>query len=344
MKIIEDKLTKKLVSDDFNYIFKKDTGFTALWGKDLNDAPEYCKYGPIIADIELSTICHGGCQFCYKSNTSKGHNMTFNEFKTIFNSLPRTLTQIAFGIGDIDGNPHLWKIMEYCRDNEIIPNITINGYRMTPRYYDLLSKLCGAVAVSFYNMESCFNSVFELSKRGLKQVNIHAMLSKETFGNCLAAMASKQSDDKLAGLNAIVFLSLKQKGRGSSFHKIEDKYFKVLVDVALNEKIDIGFDSCTAPKFLKTIKDRPDFKIFEMLAEPCESTLQSCYINSYGKAFPCSFTEDDQSNQPFAGLDVLHCDDFLTDIWNGSEYSRFRNLLLNNKNEMGYRKCPIYEV
>ena len=53
---------------------------------------------------------------CYKCNGEDGddtHNMTFDEFKIIFHKLPKTLTQIAFGIMDIKTNPDFFKMMEY---------------------------------------------------------------------------------------------------------------------------------------------------------------------------------------------------------------------------------------
>ena len=96
-----DMKTKKIFrSEHYNYNFDKETGFFARWGKTLEDDPEFCPYGPEILDIEVSTVCHQGCSFCYKSNTSKGLNMSLETFKKIFNLMPRTLTQIAFGIGD----------------------------------------------------------------------------------------------------------------------------------------------------------------------------------------------------------------------------------------------------
>ena len=40
--------------------------------------------------------------------------MTFDEFKIIFDKMPKTLTQIAFGIMDIKTNPDFFKMMEYA--------------------------------------------------------------------------------------------------------------------------------------------------------------------------------------------------------------------------------------
>ena len=74
------------------------------------------------------------------------------EFKVLFHKLPKTLTQIAFGIGDLqDLDAEMWKIFDYCRHNdyqEVIPNVTINGNFLTYDKAHKLKELMGAVAVS----------------------------------------------------------------------------------------------------------------------------------------------------------------------------------------------------
>lgn len=73
-KIVDGKKLKVLQSEDCNYVFNKVNGTMMTWGKTMDDDPEYSKVGPFIADIEVTTICHGingvVCPFCYKSNTS----------------------------------------------------------------------------------------------------------------------------------------------------------------------------------------------------------------------------------------------------------------------------------
>lgn len=98
---IVGRLVKVLKSPEYNYAFCLGTGKLMRWGKTNDDDPEFCKYGPEIADIEVSTICHRNCNFCYKSNSSVGKNMSFETFKHIFDMMPQTLTQIAFGIGSL---------------------------------------------------------------------------------------------------------------------------------------------------------------------------------------------------------------------------------------------------
>jgi hypothetical protein len=207
-KIRESADYKNIIGPEFNLIFRKRDGFTMTWGKTQEDDPQYSPVGPIILDIEVSEACHEMCPFCYKANTPNGRNMTFETFKTIFHKLPRSLTQAAFGIGSIDTNPDLKRMMNYCRNNDyqsIVPNITINGSRMTDDWFDYLADTCGAVAVSYYDKDRCFGGVKELTDRGMEQVNIHALLAEETFEKCMEAIDLVQTDSRLENLNAIVF-------------------------------------------------------------------------------------------------------------------------------------------
>jgi MoaA/NifB/PqqE/SkfB family radical SAM enzyme len=338
-------MIKFVKSPGYNYLFNLKNGFFARWGESIKDDPDFSPLGPEILDIEVSTICNGGCTFCYKSNTMRGKNMSLETFKAIFHKMPKNLTQIAFGIGALDANPDLWKIMQYCRENDynkVVPNITINGIDFTDEQADKLVSLCGAVAVSHYSDDNCFRAVKMLADRGLKQVNIHQLLCKETLGSCFKLMDSVKEDDRLSGLNAIVFLLMKPKGKRNKFHQLTsgDEY-KRLIDYAFDKDIPIGFDSCSAPSFLKAVKDRDNYKKLEMLAEPCESDCFSSYINADGRFFHCSFTEGEDG---WEGIDVLNCEDFMKNVWYSPEVNRFRGYLLKSAEECGCRSCPIFEL
>jgi len=350
----ENREYKIFNSPNYNYIFNKRNGFHARWGKTKQDDPDYSKFGPEITDIEISTICNGlgigkSCRFCYKSNTSKGSYMGFETFKKVFHNLPRTLTQIAFGIGDIDANPDMWKIFEYCRSNNhnyVVPNVTTNGYKMTPEILDKLASMCGAVAVSRYNPQGfCYNTVNALTGRGMKQVNIHMLLSAETYDECMQVLQDAQEDPRLEKLNAIVFLALKPKGRGKSLTPLRDaSKYKKLINYALSNNINIGFDSCGCHNFLKAVQDHKNFSTFKTLAEPCESSLFSIYIDVNAKCYPCSFATDIDSWAE--GIDMLSINSFSTDIWHSSKLNSFRNKLLETKehNTLQCRECPIYDL
>ena len=79
--IFENKNAKFLRSEIFNYNLDKKTGYMETWGKTKEEDPEFCPFGPVIADIEITTICNGGCKFCYKSNTKSGKNMDLKLLK-----------------------------------------------------------------------------------------------------------------------------------------------------------------------------------------------------------------------------------------------------------------------
>lgn len=333
-------LVKTLQSPEYNYIFSLGHGRLMRWGITKEADPEFCKYGPEILDIEVSTKCSKACSWCYKSNTATGKNMSFATFKHILDIMPQTLTQIAFGIGDIDANPDLWQMMRYCRDHLVIPNLTINGERMNPQYYDLIASNCGACAVSLYDPVTCYSAVENLTDRNMKQVNIHCLLSEETFDKCKQVLQDRLTEPKLAKMNAIVFLWLKPKGDRNKFHQLSnmDK-FKELINFAFEHDIKIGFDSCTSPMFLEAIKDRPDYDDMYKCVDPCESTLFSYYVNVNGIGFPCSFSET-----PEEGADLNKTKNFLKDVWNHHSTIRFREWLEKGKDKRGCRTCPIYPL
>lgn len=351
--IIQKPKIKVLKSKDYNYTFDTDTGFFARWGKTKKEDPSYSPFGPEILDMEISTICNGigsgPCRWCYKSNTRIGENMSFEKFKKIFHKLPKTLTQIAFGIGDIDSNPDFFKIMEYCRNNDynyVVPNVTINGYNLTDTYADNLKSLCGAVAVSMYDpKDTCYDAVKKLTDLGMTQINIHRLVAEETFEECMEVMQDSLTDPRLEKLNAIVFLALKPIGDRNTYNKLGTEKYKQLIDFAFKNNIKVGFDSCSAPMFLKTVENSEHYEALEQMCEPCESYLFSFYINVEGKTTPCSFLE----KRGYKEIDVAECEDFLKDVWNSEPIKEFREKLLNTTdkciiNNKGCRSCPEYNI
>lgn len=337
---------KFLRSDNYNYVFNMDTGLFIRWGKTEKDDPLYSPFGPEILDIEISTICPRACSHCYKSNTAQGKYMKFETFVNLFSRFPKTVTQIAFGIGSLDGNPDLYLIMNYCRKNQVIPNITINGDNLTDEHANNLASLCGAIAVSFYDKDTCFNSVSKLTRlmsreKPLRQVNIHMLLCEENYEKCMELMKQTKSDWRLKSLGSIVFLYLKPKGKRNTFHEISKEHYKDIVQYALNNKVKIGFDSCSASFFLKEVEGRQDYKELETMTESCESTLFSYYINCDCVGFPCSFAEGEKG---FKGVNILKDIDFVKDVWYNEETVKFRNRNLESVDCRNCRRCTVFNL
>lgn len=276
---------------------------------------------------------------CYKNNSPAGHNMTFETFKKIFDILPKSITQIAFGADStLKSNPDLWKMMEYARANNIIPNIT--AAQIDDETADNLVRYCGAVSISRYdNKDVCYDSIKRLTDRGMKQVNMHFMIADETYDKAIETLNDIKTDPRLEKLNAIVFLSLKKKGRAviNSYNCLPQEKFNNLVNIAKENNISIGFDTCSAKKAMEVLGDS-----FRSTVSFCESTLESCYISCDGEYFPCSFMEGTEGWEK--GIKVLECqspEDFINKVWNNPRTVEFRKNLLAIR---GCRSCPYYEI
>ncbi len=339
IKITENQNFKNCKSENYNYIFDKNSGGFLRWGKTFEDDPEVAP-SPEILDFEVTTICNEGCKFCYKSNTSQGKNITFDEFKTIFDKLPKTITQIAFGAdADCTANPDLFKMMKYTREHGVIPNITI--VKANKEVAKKLAEVAGAVAVSLHkDKHICYDTIKRLSDLGLNQINIHALVSQETVDNIWQTFYD-YSAGKIPGLNAIVLLGLKQKGRGTGYHILDQKEYKEIIDYALNFYIPIGADSCSAPKLISAVKNRDNFLEIKQLVDPCESTRFSIYISVDGEAFPCSFTPGTKGWK--TGIDMFRIDNF-SEVWGSEGFIDFRKRLKESKDENGCEACILYDI
>lgn len=350
----ETDKVKSCISSSYHYLFDKKNGEFWRWGETTKDDPDYSPVSAEILDLEVTTSCKGIngtiCPFCYKANTPSGKNMSFDTFKTIFHNMTRNLTQIAFGAdSQAISNPDLFKMMEYCRDNsyqEIIPNITVA--QISDKTADILSKVCGAVAVSRYSdKDVCYDSVEKLTKNGMDQVNIHQMISSETYSQALNTVYDRETDSRLEKLNAIVFLSLKQRGRGINHTPLSQEQFNLLIRNSLENNVTVGFDSCSAPKFMKLISEdekyKKNYEAFNTMSEPCESSLFSAYINVDGHFYPCSFCEG--IGEWKTGIDCTkESMNFIDDCWDHPRVKEFRTNLINNSDERGIRCCPVFNV
>lgn len=342
----DGRAVKSFHSKDCHFIFDKKTGEMMTWGETMKDDPDYAPF-PFILDIEITTKCTGPagrlCGFCYKSNNPHGMNMTFKQFKTIINKMP-WLTQVALG-ADARGtsNPEMFLMMAYARKKGIIPNLTIAD--VSKEVARKLSKVAGAVAVSVYRhagFDVAFDSVKRLIDAGQQQVNLHYMLSSKTLADAYVVLGAMKDDPRLKGVNAIVFLGLKQKGRGKKYGTVSTEDYRKLIEFCIANEIPFGFDSCSAPAFIESVKGHASFDLFKQLAEDCESTLFSSYINEKGDFYPCSFTEGEPGWE--TGISVLKCNDFVKDVWNHERTTEFRNSLISNVDGNSCRNCPVHVV
>jgi len=144
-------------------------------------------------------------------------------------------------------------------------------------------------------------------------------------------------------INAVVLLALKPVGRAADNDLTPVTYpeFKEIVEYAAALKIPLGFDSCTAPKFMQYVNEsdmsQREKDRYATVCEPCEAAALSAYFNVFGDFYPCSFMEGVGDWE--TGLPVLNCDDFLSDVCFHKRVVRWRDNLLSRG-----RTCPQYNI
>lgn len=366
--IKESNKEKAFYSDNYNYYLNKETGFFARWGKNKEDDPNFSPFGPEILDLEISTSvsidkiknyeegrlvstggCLGNCAFCYKSNSKSlpVYNMSFSEFKDTFSKVNKNkqLISIAFGIMNIDTNPDFFEMARHAKENGVMPTFTCHGLdNLTEKKAYEIASLFGACAVSVYDKEKSYNTIKKLTDAGMKQVNIHFMISNETVAKANEILEDIKNDERLKGLNAIVFLSLKKKGKAkeNNYNIVNLKDYKDLIEKCLSQNISFGFDSCAGNKIASIVKvlDIPQEqkdRIFNSI-EPCESFgMFSSYINAEQVYFPCSFCENENGWED--GFDLKPMTDFIKDVWFNEKTVRYRKA-----SQLNERKCIIFDV
>lgn len=282
---------KKFRSGKYNYDFDLEHGFFARWGGSFDDDPTWSPFGPEILDFEITTQCSGIdgnlCKYCYKSNTHKGENTSYETFKSVIEKINynQQLTQVAFGLGSTaEENLDLWDMCDYLRRNHIIPNGTVA--QVDERTAMKIAENFGAVAVSYHddfkvlgdtvrNLHTARNQAGTNSR--LRQINIHFMIAEETFEDCKKLFQFIiEKSPKLTGINAVVLLGLKKCGRATKFNynRISDEHFEELVKMAFANNIGIGFDSCSANRFEETVT--------KMTEKKCQEIADDMYEDNVG--------------------------------------------------------------
>jgi hypothetical protein len=220
--------------------------------------------------------------------------------------------------------------------------VTINGSDpVTDEQVARLVKTCGAMAVSVVwpNQENGFNLIRRLLDAGATQINIHFMLSTQTVEKAYEVCKAMKTDSRLKGMNAIVFLGLKPKNRGQSFDVLPVADFIKLTNFCLENGVRFGFDSCSAPRFDKSVRESttlsPEMKqSLNQCSERCESGLFSAYVDCAGVYWHCSFGE---GRDDAAGIDVKAVKNFTKEVWLSQPMVDWRKKLLGME-----RECPLY--
>lgn len=293
------KVVLNVTDKNYCQLFNKNTGFNIRMGKDANDDPSWCPLGTEILDAEISIngcpkVGGASCKFCYKNNSDKpATNMSIENFKKIIDKFPRNLSQVAIGITGVQTNPDFIEMLRWLREERgIIPNYTLSGADLNDKIFEATLKYCGRVAVSVYDTDKnlCYNTIKRFNDRSPNFCNMHLILSDYNI-KFVDEVLDDIENEKVVGLRNIVFLRCKPVGRASKLPCTLSMETLGHV-IGRCEKIGIGygFDSCSCGIVREYFKSKGKPEI-EKYLEPCESSVFSGYINTFGQYYHCSFCE-----------------------------------------------------
>lgn len=359
---------------NFREYFDKETG---LWitGDCKDGSPVFRRSFPSLLDIGIMGHCpNGKAGICAKAGiqcyqnapNSTKENMTLKDFKSIIDQCKDKVFQVALGgAGDPNLHENFKEIVEYCRENGIVPNYTTSGFNLTDEQVKI-SKKCGAVAVSQYSrivqigqypeygttngkdrIPVGMNTTFKESNPQTAQAiqkfldagittNIHFVLTKMTIIDALIRLKNNLFPK---GINAVVFLLHKPIGLGQKDMMLDYddplvKEFFELIDTQ-QFPFKIGFDACSVPALINFTNN-----IDSRSTETCEGSRTSAYIDAQMNIMPCSFGNQDKSYY------VSLYDNTIKQAWESPIFEKFRNRLFSSckecKNKVNcHGGCPI---
>ena len=335
---------------DFIEFFDTDTGFhirSGILTKDAgvfedSDIDPFMRSFPNLLDIGVMGHCihkaTGNCQkagvFCYQGNDVQP-NMTLENFTKIMEQSKGKVQQVAIGgRGDPNKHEQFYELLATARKYNIVPSYTTSGHDLTDAEIRS-SKLCGAVAVSYYRQPYTYDALNRFIAAGVK-TNIHYVIGNNTIDQ---AMYDLDRYRKVfpQGLNALIFLLHKPVGLGSVENclKKDDprvKYFFEMVE-GTKYPFKIGFDACFCSGIANHMKT-----VNPMYVTPCDSGTFSSYISSDMIMVPCSFDKD-----RMYGIDLNKFT--MQEAWDSDKFEAFRtihkNSCVNCSKHNECRTCPI---
>ena len=324
---------------NFTEIFNQKNGLlirsNILDSKGLEtDTPPNIRSFPELIDIGIMAKCHVENKYCaefgvdcYQKVSANNKDMGINDFKMIIEQCKNKSLQVALGgKGDPNKHENFDEILKYCRENNIVPNLTTTGINLTEEEIKVMKQYCGAVAVSMYSkLRLIENKYIETNPETLLAVkklnamniitNLHYVISTKTIDDAILRLKTNRFPK---GINAVIFLLYKPVGLGDQKNMISldsiklKSFFKLISEKRYFFKI--GFDTCFSPlidAFLTNYNSKT--------IEYCEAAKFSCYISSDLKIYPCSFIQKEEYS-------INLRDNTIQKAWFSEKFNIFRRI------------------
>ncbi len=177
---------------------------------------------PVIANIEITTYCNLGCQFCARSELNKKNkHMSFEMFRNILALLPNTYKIVLVGLGEPLLHPQVGDFIKYAKSQGKKVGIVTNAMLLSP------------------------DVSFQLLKAGLDSI----AFSIDGYNDIVSSQVRKGTDFQKVIQNIKEFMRISNSTPKASVHSISKAVFSaVSIDTVSHLKdlidrvLDLGVD------------------------------------------------------------------------------------------------------
>lgn len=139
---------------------------------------EYTKaYAPELVDIKITDYCPFMCAFCYQGSTPEGAHSTWENMKYVIDELAsKNVFEIAYGGGEPTDHPDFLRILQYTKEQGIVPNFTTKSMGWVKRNWDAIEPYIGAFAYSAEKISDLNSADIMFSEIPRERINIHYVM------------------------------------------------------------------------------------------------------------------------------------------------------------------------
>ena len=192
---------------------------------------------PECIDCTITTVCNGGCDYCYLNCNPNGKHAVF-DYK-LLSQIPK-YTELAINVNDMS-HPFLKQFLRNMSLQDIFVNVTINQKHLTS---DIVPRL-----IYYRNMKMIRGLGISFTKIDDKLLKyIHALAGKCVVVHVIAGILTKEEYEWLSGhgLNLLI-LGYKNIGKGIEYYNVNkeeiEKNMKDLHDLLAKDIHNQGFKS-----------------------------------------------------------------------------------------------------
>ena len=284
---------------------------------------------PETVHLSITGQCNLNCAFCY--GKSKANDLSTTQIFNLIDGLSSMrVFQLAIGGGEPFLRKDIFEVIDYCRQKNIIANITTNGTLVTDYVAKKIKNKVGQVNISYNESVAVnkFENALSILLKNDINVGINLLITKDILPEFDKIIK------KLLNYKITKIIVLRPKPSLNRRWYEENKLIKKeLLELKrilgkYNKRINVD---CSLTCLMYDI---PSQELKSNGVYGCVAGVRFCTIKNNGDVYPCSFF----STKEFLAGNILKTD-FKT-IWQRTEtFKKFRKM--NNKIKGNCGSCEI---